>query len=229
MARAFARASQWLCSVLPSLALALGVAGYFAPRSTNEPPAVVALANPDLMQIDQVLARRAPELGLSMRRRVASAILEESKRAHYDPMLVLGLIEVESSFMGEAVSVAGARGLMQLMPVTLEYVLLLENVRLTPEEVYRDPPMQVRIAVRYLSRLEKRFHSLDLALMAYNGGPERLRLALEDGNADRFFGNYVRAVRFNYARFRSRLAPVSLAQAGRRLRLLDGTDVASMP
>jgi soluble lytic murein transglycosylase len=218
-----------LCGVLPSLALTLGVVGYLAPRSASEPPAVVALANPDLMQIDQVLARRAPELGLSFRRRVATAILDESKRARLDPMLVLGLIEVESSFMGEAVSVAGARGLMQLMPATLEYVNLLENVRLTPEEVYRDPAMQVRIAVRYLSRLEKRFHSLDLALMAYNGGPEKLRLALEDGAADRWFGNYVRAVRFNQARFRHQLAPVSWAQADRRLRLLDGADVAHMP
>jgi len=230
MARAFARASQWLCCTLPSLALATGLVGYLAPVKTSpEPPAEVKLADPDLMQIDQVLARRAPELGLSLRRRVAEAILDESKKAHYDPMFILGLIETESSFMGEAVSIAGARGLMQLMPVTLEYVLTLEGVRLTPEEVYRDPAMQVRIAVRYLARLEKRFHSLDLALMAYNGGPERLRLALEDGDADRWFGNYVRAVRGNQARFRNRIAPASLARAERGLRLLDGTDVAHMP
>jgi soluble lytic murein transglycosylase-like protein len=43
-------------------------------------------------------------------------------------MMVLGLIQTESAFIGDAVSVAGARGLMQLMPVTLEYVIALESV-----------------------------------------------------------------------------------------------------
>ena len=40
----------------------------------------------------------------------------ESKRAGLDPELVLGLIEVESSFKKYAVSKVGARGYMQVMP-----------------------------------------------------------------------------------------------------------------
>lgn len=40
----------------------------------------------------------------------------ESRRAGLDPGLVLGLIEVESGFRKFAVSVAGARGYMQVMP-----------------------------------------------------------------------------------------------------------------
>lgn len=40
----------------------------------------------------------------------------EAKRAGLDPALVLGLIQVESAFRKYAVSVAGARGLMQVMP-----------------------------------------------------------------------------------------------------------------
>lgn len=229
MVRALARASQWLCAALPCLTLAVGAAGFVAPaqRPRFEPVADVQLADPDLMQIDQVLAHRAPELGLLLRRRVAEAILEESRRAHYDPMFVLGLIETESSFIGDATSVAGARGLMQLMPVTLDYLAGLEGVRLSAEEIYCDPAMQVRIGVRYLSRLEKRFKSLDLALMAYNGGPGRLEQALAEGDADAWFGNYVRTVRLHQARFRRRL-PSSLAQADRPT-LLHGDDVARMP
>jgi soluble lytic murein transglycosylase-like protein len=227
--RAAARAFQSLCLILPSLAIAIGAAGFVAsPVSRNDViTAEAGIADPDLIKIDQVLAHRAPELGLSLRRRVAEAILEESRRQHYDPMLVLGLIETESAFDGEAISIAGARGLMQLMPVTLEYVIGLEGVRLKPEEIYRDPAMQVRIAIRYLGRLERRFRNLDLALMAYNGGPEKLRVALEEQETDHWFGNYVRSVRMNQARFRRRL-PASLAQA-ERLRLLDGTDMAHMP
>ncbi len=40
----------------------------------------------------------------------------EAKRAGLDPQLVLGLIQVESNFRKYAVSSAGARGLMQVMP-----------------------------------------------------------------------------------------------------------------
>lgn len=40
----------------------------------------------------------------------------EAKRAGLDPQLVLGLIQVESAFRKYAVSIAGARGYMQVMP-----------------------------------------------------------------------------------------------------------------
>ena len=40
----------------------------------------------------------------------------EAKRAGLDPQLVLGLIQVESGFKKYAVSGAGARGYMQVMP-----------------------------------------------------------------------------------------------------------------
>ncbi|MBI5546366.1 MAG: lytic transglycosylase domain-containing protein [Deltaproteobacteria bacterium] len=230
MVRALARASLWLCMALPSVALAAGVVGHLATRASQgvEPAVEIGLVGPDLIQIDQVLAHRAPELGLDLRRRVAEAIVDESRKARFDPMLVLGLIETESAFVGDAVSIAGARGLMQLMPVTLDYVAQLEGVRLTSEEIYRDPAMQVRLAVRYLSRLEKRFRSLDLGLMAYNGGPERLRQALEEGEAENWFGNYVRTVRMNQSRYRLRLSPSSLARI-ERPKLFDGTDVVRMP
>lgn len=213
MVRACERASWWLSRTLPSVALAIGLAGFLATSSRTGPDiaAEPTLAEPDLMEIDRVLAYRAPELGLALRRRVAEAILDESKKAHYDPMMVLGLIETESAFVGDAVSVAGARGLMQLMPVTLEHIVSLESVRLTPQEIYRDPAMQVRLAVRYLNRLEKRFRNFDLALMAYNGGPGRLEQALQEGDSEAWFGNYVRTVKLHQARFRRHL-PASLAQ-----------------
>ncbi len=227
--RVIARTFHWLSCVLPSLALAVGTVGALLPQDDDVagPAVEVALVEPELRQIDQVLAQRCPELGLTVRRRVAEAILEEARQARFDPMLVLGLIETESAFVGDAVSWAGARGLMQLMPVTLEYVASLEGVRLSADELYRDPAMQVRLAVRYLSRLEKRFRSLDLALMAYNGGPERLKQALEQGDADAWFGNYVRTVKLHQARYARRLSPGSLAQR-ERPRLIDGADVALM-
>jgi len=44
----------------------------------------------------------------------------EATRARLDPQLVLGLIEIESGFRRYAVSLAGARGLMQVMPFWTE-------------------------------------------------------------------------------------------------------------
>jgi soluble lytic murein transglycosylase-like protein len=43
----------------------------------------------------------------------------EAKRAGLDPQMVLGLIQVESAFRKYAVSTAGARGFMQVMPFWL--------------------------------------------------------------------------------------------------------------
>jgi soluble lytic murein transglycosylase-like protein len=217
MLLALARAATRAGALVPALALALGGLGAVLPRSAPDPNASADSAqDPDLAQVDGVLSRRVPELGLSLRRRVADAILEESRTAGFDPLLILGLIEVESEFDGAATSGAGARGLMQLRPVTAEYLAAVEGLRLTVEEIYRDPAIQVRLGVRYLSRLERRFRSLDLALMAYNAGPEKLKATLETGEAERF-RNYVKAVKRRAAHFRAALAVAAegaLAQAG---------------
>jgi soluble lytic murein transglycosylase-like protein len=44
------------------------------------------------------------------------ALWYESKRAGLEPALILGLVQVESGFRKYAISVAGARGYMQVMP-----------------------------------------------------------------------------------------------------------------
>ena len=46
----------------------------------------------------------------------------EAKRAGLDPQLVLGLIQVESNFRKHAVSSAGARGYMQVMPFWIQLI-----------------------------------------------------------------------------------------------------------
>ena len=51
-----------------------------------------------------------------VRREFLQTVWYESKRAGLDVALVLGLIQVESGFRKYAVSIAGARGYMQVMP-----------------------------------------------------------------------------------------------------------------
>lgn len=154
--------------------------------------------------IDSVLAEQAPGLGLPLRRQLARAISEEAEAAGYDPLLVLAIIHVESEFDEEARSPRGARGLMQILPGTLSYLAESEGLHLSAEEVEADAALCVRLGVRFLRRLQDQFGTLDLALMAYNAGPTRVRQARRDGEAEPSRG-YARRVQREYLRFRQGL------------------------
>ncbi|MDP4299785.1 lytic transglycosylase domain-containing protein [Leptothrix discophora] len=67
-----------------------------------------------LGQASERLKRRKPDF--DVRREFLEAVWYESRRAGLDPSLVLGLVEVESGFRKYAISSAGARGYMQVMP-----------------------------------------------------------------------------------------------------------------
>ncbi|WP_307839051.1 lytic transglycosylase domain-containing protein [Deefgea sp. CFH1-16] len=67
-----------------------------------------------LSAMSERLKKRIPDE--FVRRKLLTAIHYEATRAGLDPQLVMGLIHVESGFNRYAVSVVGARGLMQVMP-----------------------------------------------------------------------------------------------------------------
>jgi soluble lytic murein transglycosylase-like protein len=170
------------------------------PVRPPELPAVEELSS-DAGLIDAVLAKRAPELGLTLRRQLGAAIAEESLRAGYDPLLILAIIDVESEFEEDAVSPKGARGLMQIKPSTLHFLAKKEGLRLTRTEVSADAALCVRLGIRYLRSLHDRFGDLDIALMAYNAGPARITRAFQ-GRAMDVFRSYPRRIRRDFSRFR---------------------------
>jgi soluble lytic murein transglycosylase-like protein len=155
----------------------------------------------DAAKIDAVLAKRAPELGLTLRGQLGAAIAEEARRAGFDPLLVVAIIDVESDFDEEAVSARGARGLMQIKPSTLYELAQRQGLKLTRDEVASDPALCVRLGIRYLKQLHQSFGDLELALMAYNAGPARIRKAMKDGELDAF-RRYARLVRRDFRHFR---------------------------
>jgi len=67
-----------------------------------------------LLAMSDRLARRIPDA--KYRIELLKTVHYEATRAGLDPQLVLGIIHVESGFKKYAVSTAGARGLMQVMP-----------------------------------------------------------------------------------------------------------------
>jgi soluble lytic murein transglycosylase-like protein len=73
-----------------------------------------------LKDMDTRLARRIPDR--KQRLELLRTVHYEATRARLDPQLVLGVIEVESGFRKYAVSRAGARGYMQVMPFWVKVI-----------------------------------------------------------------------------------------------------------
>ncbi|TAK90730.1 MAG: lytic transglycosylase domain-containing protein [Burkholderiaceae bacterium] len=67
-----------------------------------------------LAEMSERLQRRTPDY--TNRKELLETVYYESKRSGLDPAMVLGLVQVESGFKKYALSNAGARGYMQVMP-----------------------------------------------------------------------------------------------------------------
>ena len=160
----------------------------------------------------QVASRMRAETP-NARRRLAQAIITEAERARLDPLLVVALIHVESAFDPQAISEAGALGLMQLLEPTMRREL--ERSGLAAADPH-DPVANVQAGVRYLRRLVDAFGNVDAALMAYNAGPNRIRGHLRRGGIPERFHVYPQRVRGEMQRLRvaAGVAPPARAAPG---------------
>lgn len=150
-------------------------------------------------RVDARIASRIPQLDPFGRRLLARTIVAEAESARIDPLLVLALIEVESSFDPAALSVRGARGLMQLREPTMRRELERHGLAL---EDPHDPVANVRAGVRYFRRLLDAFGREEVALMAYNAGPNRILGYLREGEIPPRFHGYPRRVKTELRRLR---------------------------
>lgn len=94
-----------------------------------------------------------------------------ARRFGVEEELVLAVVREESRFQADAVSRAGARGLMQIMPGTgREIARRLGERGFRVDDLVR-PEVNVGFGAHYLRSLLDRFGRADLALAAYNAGP----------------------------------------------------------
>ncbi|MDO0139878.1 lytic transglycosylase domain-containing protein [Clostridioides difficile] len=103
----------------------------------------------------------------SVKSRIENAIEQASKKYNVDSNLIKAIIKVESDFNPNTVSSAGAKGLMQLMP---------ENCR---DLGVTDPfniEQNIDAGTRHIKEYIDMFGgSIEMGLMAYNGGPGRMK------------------------------------------------------
>jgi soluble lytic murein transglycosylase len=89
------------------------------------------------------------------------------------PSLVAKVIRAESGGDPHAVSSAGAKGLMQIMPIALKDVRRRRDI---PAGDLTDPEYNIRVGTAYLAIMMETFNGDRwLALAAYNSGPGRVR------------------------------------------------------
>lgn len=96
---------------------------------------------------------------------IQQRVIAEAKRQNMTPSLVLAIAKVESNFNPQALSHAGAKGVMQIMPRTAEQGFGVSGSRLF------EPDVNIELGVKFIKKLLERYDDrLDIALSHYNGG-----------------------------------------------------------
>jgi len=138
-----------------------------------------------------------------------------------DPALVLGLIRQETEFDAYAISSAGARGLMQMMPASAKVAAKQAKLPYRPGALLSDTSYNMQLGMtEYRVHLDRYGGSWVLAAAAYNAGPNNAKKWLAANGDPRIsdpidwieqipFGetrNYVQRVLENAQVYRARLA-----------------------
>lgn len=104
-----------------------------------------------------------------------------SMKYEIDPSLVLSVMREESRFDPDARSIAGALGLMQIMPQTAYRIDNDLKIGINDPYNILDIETNLHIGTYLLSNLINEFGSYSYALAAYNAGREKVRMWLQNG------------------------------------------------
>ncbi|WP_242447435.1 lytic transglycosylase domain-containing protein [Aurantiacibacter aquimixticola] len=107
--------------------------------------------------------------------------------------LVHAIARQESQFAENAISHAGARGLMQFMPATAREEARRANMSYSASRLMSDPQYAMRLGSNHIERLLRQYDgSYPLAFAAYNAGPGNVNRWLRERGDPRRSGDWLR-------------------------------------
>ncbi|MFI3136247.1 MAG: lytic transglycosylase domain-containing protein [Methylococcaceae bacterium] len=164
-----------------------GVVSYGDAKPVNAPFQLVSLGRPKPLHYFESLAHYKPN-----KHKFNDLIAQASLEHQVDEKLLHAVIQSESAYNANAVSSAGAVGLMQLMaPTAARYGVYDRN----------DPEQNISAGTRYLKDLLAMFDdNVELAVAAYNAGEGAVKKYNNTIPPYRETQNYVRQVLALYSR-----------------------------
>lgn len=147
----------------------------------------------------------------------ADVIIDASITMRLDPLWVTAIVWTESSFNPRARSSKGARGLMQLMPLTALEILEEIPIRIAPH--WLDPKGNILLGAYYLNKLLIRFNgNHKLATMAYNLGRSGLLRRIRKSGVPRM--KYWDKVKSRYFQLRHETEMAKTIASGNSIEIL---------
>lgn len=153
-----------------------------------------------------------PKYGLKLLwpKKYWNIVTNYAEKVGVDPYLALSIIRQESAFNPNAVSVANARGLMQILPTVADGVA--RQLRIYNYNLF-EPEDNIKISTTYLSKVLTNHSNKVFALAAYNAGRtplERWKKRMNTINLEEFIEeipydethHYVKNVLRNYINYR---------------------------
>ncbi len=111
--------------------------------------------------------------------------LPNSAKINYKPIepliLLLAIIETESSFNKFAISSSNARGYMQILPETALWIKNKELLNIPLDEIH-STEVNIMLGVKYLNYLSTQFDDIKWICLAYNAGEANLKRGYYDIN-----------------------------------------------
>ena len=135
----------------------------------------------------------------------------DRRRSGIDPLVLHAVIRQESRFQPDALSSAGAVGLMQLMPRTAAEAARKEKMRKPGRRELLRPDVNIRLGAAYLSRLVKGYRGdYFRAVAAYNAGEAAVERWWKRANGDP--AAFLEGVNYKETRFYLRRVFLNLLQ-----------------
>jgi soluble lytic murein transglycosylase len=98
--------------------------------------------------------------------------IKVKKHAKIDPFFVYSIMRQESMFDAQITSPAGARGLLQIMPATGDFLSRAEKIEKFDRDLLYNAYMNIRLGVRYLNDLYTEYKGDYIGVLGnYNAGP----------------------------------------------------------